>query len=171
MILLLRFAAILATFPISALALEWTNHNNFRVAQLPVPTTGKTGFTLLPPATTGITFTNFIAVERHLTNQILLNGSGVAAGDIDGDGWCDLYFCSTEGRNALYRNLGNWKFEDITAKAGVALPGPACPGIIDGQARAAAVLSLSKGLRWKEIVDIARRRPLRYFSLKRVKRG
>src|SRR5882762_10267523 len=122
MTLLLRLIALLAAFSITAPALEWTNQNNHRVAQLPVPTTGKTGFTLLTPATTGITFTNLLPPERHLTNQILLNGSGVAAGDIDGDGWCDLYFCGLDGPNALYRNLGNWKFEDVTSEAGVACP-------------------------------------------------
>src|SRR5204862_1015120 len=42
---------------------------------------------------------------------------------MDGDGWCDLYFCGMEGRNALYRNLGNWRFEDVTASAGVACEG------------------------------------------------
>src|SRR5207247_5834589 len=39
---------------------------------------------------------------------------------IDGDGLCELYFCRLDGPNVLYRNLGNWKFEDITAMAGVA---------------------------------------------------
>jgi hypothetical protein len=33
---------------------------------------------------------------------------------------CDIYFCRLDGPNALYRNLGNWKFEDFTASAGVA---------------------------------------------------
>jgi hypothetical protein len=42
---------------------------------------------------------------------------------VDGDGLCDLYFCSQDGPNVLYRNLGNWKFEDVTASAGVACPG------------------------------------------------
>src|SRR5439155_7610308 len=55
-------------------------------------------------------------------NQNRLGGSGIAAGDIDGDGLCDLYFCRLEGPNVLYRNLGNCKFEDITASAGVACP-------------------------------------------------
>src|SRR5207248_3417667 len=53
-------------------------------------------------------------------NQIRLNGSGVALGDVDRDGLCDIYLCRLEGANALYRNLGGWKFEDITAGAGVA---------------------------------------------------
>src|SRR6266508_4047546 len=50
-------------------------------------------------------------------------GSGFALGDVDGDGRCDLYFCRLEGPNALYRNRGGWKFEDIAASAGVACEG------------------------------------------------
>ena len=46
----------------------------------------------------------------------------MAAGDVDGDGRCDLYFCGLDGPNALYRNLGNWRFEDISHTAGVACP-------------------------------------------------
>ena len=49
-----------------------------------------------------------------------MNGAGLAAGDYDGDGLCDLYFCHKEGSNALYRNRGDWTFEDVTAGAGVA---------------------------------------------------
>lgn len=77
---------------------------------------------LLPPGETGVTFANLLAVSRFTTNQILLNGSGVAAGDIDGDGWCDLYFCGLDSPNALYRNLGNWRFENIAAAGGVDCP-------------------------------------------------
>lgn len=82
-----------------------------------------TGFTLLPPEQTGVCFTNLLPAQRHLTNQILPNGSGVAAGDIDGDGWCDLFFCGLGGGSRLYRNLGRWRFEDVTERAGVACPG------------------------------------------------
>src|SRR5437762_2035474 len=32
----------------------------------------------------------------------------------------DLYFCGLDNGNALYRNLGNWKLQEITASAGVA---------------------------------------------------
>jgi hypothetical protein len=100
-------------------AAEWTEGQGFRSAVLNVPAGGKTGFTLLPSSVTGINFTNILPEERYRTNSMLLNGSGVACGDVDGDGWCDLYFCRLGGANVLYRNLGGWKFEDITASAGV----------------------------------------------------
>ena len=100
--------------------LQWTAAPGFRSAELTVPASGQTGFTLLPVSLTGIAFSNVLAQERSLTNQILLNGSGVAAGDVDGDGWCDLYFCRLDGPNVLYRNRGNWRFEDVTKAAGVA---------------------------------------------------
>ena len=58
------------------------------------------------------------------------DGSGVAAGDVDGDGWCDLYFCRVEGGNVLYRNLGNGRFQDITAAAGVACEGQHSTGAV-----------------------------------------
>src|SRR5205823_4715960 len=94
----------------------------FRSAPLQVPSAGKPGFAQLSASVTGISFTNHLAPERYLTNQIYLNGSGVAAGDVDGDGRVDLYFCRLDGPNVLYRNQGDWKFEDITEKAGVACP-------------------------------------------------
>jgi hypothetical protein len=44
--------------------------------------------------------------------------SSVCAGDADGDGRVDL-FVTAFGRNALYRNAGQGRFEDVTAKAGL----------------------------------------------------
>jgi tetratricopeptide (TPR) repeat protein/peroxiredoxin len=46
--------------------------------------------------------------------------NGIAAGDIDGDGFDEIYVCQPSGvPNRLYRNLGNGRFEDVTEKAGV----------------------------------------------------
>jgi hypothetical protein len=44
--------------------------------------------------------------------------SSVCAGDIDNDGWTDL-FLTYYGQNALYRNTGNGRFVDITRSAGL----------------------------------------------------
>ncbi len=46
-------------------------------------------------------------------------GTGVAVGDVDNDGWVDL-FISAVGPNRLFRNAGGRRFEDVTAAAGVA---------------------------------------------------
>ena len=81
----------------------------------------RTGFTLMPNAALGIGYTNYLAYDTSVTNHNYLNGSGVALGDYDGDGRPDIYFCNKSGRTALYRNLGSWKFEDVTEKAGVLL--------------------------------------------------
>ena len=92
-----------------------------RSASLNVTGNASPGFTSLKPPATGITFSNIISSETRSLYTLI--PTGIAAGDVDGDGLCDLYFCSSDGNNVLYRNLGNWKFEDITAKAGVACSG------------------------------------------------
>lgn len=89
---------------------------------LNVSATGKTGFTAMLPEQTGISFTNSLRDEQLTSNQLLMDGSGVAAGDFDSDGLCDLYLCRLDGPNALYKNLGNMTFKDVTGEAGVGLP-------------------------------------------------
>jgi hypothetical protein len=106
----------------------WAETATDRRRPLAIPRAGHAGFTLLPGEQTGILFTNVLAAQRHFTNSMLLNGSGVAAGDIDGDGLCDIYACGLDSPNALYKNLGNWKFTNIAAQAGVKLPNLDCTG-------------------------------------------
>ncbi len=103
--------------------LQWTQGPGYRAAALHVPKTGRAGFTLLPPEATGIYFTNTLSDQNASQNQIRMNGSGVALGDVDGDGRCDIFVCSLEGHLALYRNLGGWRFTNITAEAGLDFPG------------------------------------------------
>jgi DNA-formamidopyrimidine glycosylase len=51
------------------------------------------------------------------------HGNGLAAADVDGDGLVDLYFVDQLSGNELWKNLGHGRFENVTARAGVALPG------------------------------------------------
>jgi len=59
--------------------------------------------------------------------------NGVSIGDIDGDGYDDLYVCQPGGLpNRLYRNRGNGTFEDITEASGVGvIENTACALIVD----------------------------------------
>jgi hypothetical protein len=86
----------------------------FRWAALNVPSSGKTGFTLLAPVETGILWTNLVSKEMVARHYNMVSGGGVAAGDYDGDDRCDLYFCNRGGENGLFRNLGNGRFENGT---------------------------------------------------------
>jgi hypothetical protein len=49
-------------------------------------------------------------------------GAGVAVADYDNDGWPDI-FVTNFGRNVLYRNLGDGRFENVAARAGIEAPG------------------------------------------------
>ncbi len=80
----------------------------------------------------GITFANASSAEKKYIVESM-NG-GVAMFDFDGDGRLDIYLVNSytveaalakkpRPPAALYRNLGNGKFEDVAAKAGVADPG------------------------------------------------
>ncbi|MCF8273677.1 MAG: VCBS repeat-containing protein [Flavobacteriaceae bacterium] len=71
----------------------------------------------------GITFQNTLQYTEQLnpyTYRNFYNGGGVALGDINNDGLLDIYFTGNLVDNQLYLNKGNWKFENITKKAGVA---------------------------------------------------
>ncbi|MBC8245529.1 MAG: VCBS repeat-containing protein [Verrucomicrobia bacterium] len=104
--------------------LEWqAEGGGIHSAPLEVPQKGRVGFRRVPAAESGVRFSNQLDNERSIRNRNLLSGSGVAAGDFDGDGWCDLYFCGLDNGNRLYRNRGNWMFEDVTGTAGLGCDG------------------------------------------------
>ena len=100
----------------------WHVERGFRWAELEVPAEGKTGFALLPPERTGIDFTNVLFEFSAGTNRILNNGAGVALGDYDNDGLPDIFLCGLDRPSALYRNLGHWRFTNVTAAAGLSFP-------------------------------------------------
>jgi hypothetical protein len=70
---------------------------------------------------TGIDFSNNVKDTKDfnvLTYRNFYNGGGVAIGDINNDGLPDVFFTANMGSNKLYKNKGNWEFEDISEKAG-----------------------------------------------------
>ena len=107
---------------------NWEEGDRYRRAPLPGSNGGPDGFAEQPVRLSGITFVNRLRDQTSLTNQIYLNGSGVAAGDIDQDGLCDLYFCGLESGNQLYRNLGDWRFQNVTTESGTACADQASTG-------------------------------------------
>ncbi len=110
-------------------AADWHSQPGGRWQSL-APADGKAGFTLLTPQVTGVTFTNSLDDHTAITNRNLLSGSGVALGDIDGDGLCDIYLPALQAGSRLFRNLGGMRFEDITEAAGVGCPGQFSTGAV-----------------------------------------
>jgi hypothetical protein len=90
---------------------------------------GRTMYVELPAAQSGVVTDNKYddprmkgdLYEEFETSSV---GTGIAIGDYDGDGLPDIFVVSKTGGCRLFRNLGGYKFEDVTEKAGVgATPG------------------------------------------------
>ncbi len=84
--------------------------------KLIVKETDKIGFREIGINVSNINFKNDINLASAAKNQVILNGSGVTAGDYDKDGLIDLYFAGLERSNKLYKNLGGFRFSDQTQK-------------------------------------------------------
>ncbi len=81
-------------------------------------------FANLPSEQTGIVTENNYSDpgmwgERFQEFKFGTMGTGVAAGDFDNDGRPDLFVVSKTEKCRLFRNLGGWKFENVTEKAGL----------------------------------------------------
>jgi enediyne biosynthesis protein E4 len=89
-------------------------------------------FTLLDKSQTSIDFINQVNYTEEFntyTYRNFYNGAGVGIGDFNNDGLPDIYFCGNLVDNKLYLNRGNFKFDDITEKAGVACSGAWSTGV------------------------------------------
>ena len=101
-------------------AAAWNSGPGFRWKPLPEPVgSGGPGFVRESAAALGITFTNALSPDRLVQFQNLMNGSGVAAADVDGDGAPEVIVVETalatgarlavwgaEGRRAATPHIG-----------------------------------------------------------------
>lgn len=101
---------------------------------LPPPLPGATGYRSVilqipdeMPGESDVLFRNrgdgtFEDVSRAagVSNPGKLHGMGVVWGDYDNDGWPDLFVTNDGGRNDLYHNLHNGKFDDVGIVSGTA---------------------------------------------------
>jgi hypothetical protein len=101
----------------------WQKAEGYRWSRVQPQGIGRPGFTLLTNAALGIMFTNAVQEDRTITNRNLGSGSGVALGDVDGDGWCDIFLCGIDVSPRLYRNRGGWRFEEVTRERFAVDPG------------------------------------------------
>ena len=79
-------------------------------------------FTKLPSEQTSITFSNTITETSEFNNLLypfMYNGAGVAIGDINNNGYPDIFLAGNMVSSRLYLNRGDMQFEDITELAGV----------------------------------------------------
>jgi hypothetical protein len=117
----------------SALALQAADATAALVGQKLNPSSaprGKTLFTQLPPEATGVRTENKYA-DPQMTGALFRQynggsiGTGVTIGDFDNDGRPDIFVVSKTESCRLFRNLGGFKFEDVTDQAGVGDKGDA----------------------------------------------
>lgn len=79
-------------------------------------------FKRILPTISNVDFVN--EIEEGLNTNVLMyeyfyNGGGVAIGDVDQNGFEDVYFTSNMGPNKLYLNQGNMVFKEVGEEAGV----------------------------------------------------
>ncbi len=75
--------------------------------------------TVAADGTRTLRFTDVTAASRIEARGY---GMGVAAGDVDNDGWVDLYLTKFDAPNQLFRNNGDGTFSDVSKASGTDQP-------------------------------------------------
>ncbi len=79
-------------------------------------------FDLVPASVSGVTFSNTIELSEevnHLTWDAMFYGGGVAIGDLNNDGFQDLFFAGNQTEDALYFGNGDLTFNDVSEASGI----------------------------------------------------
>ncbi|MCB9896939.1 MAG: VCBS repeat-containing protein [Planctomycetes bacterium] len=89
------------------------------------PCSGSTLFERVPSSVSGITFRHRWTDDPQYLHVLgnAMSGGGVAVGDCDGDDLPEVLFTRPVGGARLYRNLGDFTFDDVTERAGLLAEG------------------------------------------------
>ena len=89
-------------------------------------------FSLIDSEKTGITFSNDLVDTKEHNVFLYANyygGAGVGVGDFDNDGLEDLFFAGNLVDDKIYKNLGNFNFQDKTLNSGIVNDGSWSTGV------------------------------------------
>jgi hypothetical protein len=77
-------------------------------------------FTKIDADDSGLNFNNQLTENDSiniLDNEFVYNGAGVALGDVNGDGFDDIFLAGNQVENKLFINKGKLKFKDVSQEA------------------------------------------------------
>ena len=77
-------------------------------------------FSKIDKEKSSITFKNTVTASKEfnfMSYPYLYAGAGLAVGDINKDGLEDIYFIGNNSPNKLYKNMGDFRFSDITTSS------------------------------------------------------